>query len=96
MKPDNSTPEMYERCEEEEEEEGVKIKWKASRPGREQGTEGDRGRKTGLSEVQAAENVACRVSPREPEEERMVGDTRRKTGGTGSPPPPFSPRIYKD
>lgn len=68
----------------------------ASRPGREQGTEGDRGWKTGLSEVQAAENVACRVSPREPEEERMVGDTRRKTGGTGSPPPPFSLRIYKD
>lgn len=90
MKPDNSTPEMYERWG------GVKIKWKASRPGREQGSEGDRGRETGLSEVQAAENVACRVSPREPEEERMVGDTRRKTGGTGSPPPPFSPRIYKD
>lgn len=81
MKPDNSTPEMYERWEEEEE--GVKIKWKASRSEREQGTEGDRGRKTGLSEVQAAENVACRVSPREPEEERMVGDTRRSREGPG-------------
>lgn len=43
MKPDNSTPEMYERWEEEKEEEGVKIKWMASRPGREQGIEGDSG-----------------------------------------------------
>lgn len=55
------------------------------RPGREQVTEGEQedGRR-GLSEVQAAENVARRVSPREPEEERMVGDTRRKAGAPGA------------